>query len=67
MDRPVSLMRSELLIALMLDCRGRRESEREGGVGVEMGREKERVLKECVPGEPVLGWGRASGMLPWRA
>lgn len=78
MDRPVSLMRSELLIALMLDCRGRRESERGGekkrkekrreeGVEAEMGSEKERVLKECVPGEPVLGWGRASGMLPWRA
>lgn len=83
MDRPVSLMRSELLIALMPDCRGRRESERGGkkekkiergeeeedeeGVGAEMGREKERVLKECVPGEPVLGWGRASGMLPWRS
>lgn len=30
MDRPVSLMRSELLIALMPDCRGRRESERGG-------------------------------------
>lgn len=76
MDRLVSLMRSELLIALMPDCRGRRESERGGekkrkrrkeGVKAEMGREKERVLKECVPREPVLGWGRASGMLPWRA
>lgn len=78
MDRLASLMRSELLIALMPDCRGRRESERgvggekkrkrrKEGVKAEMGREKERVLKECVPREPVLGWGRASGMLPWRA
>lgn len=31
MDRPVSLMRSEILIALMPDCRGRRESEKGGG------------------------------------
>lgn len=33
-------------------------------------REKEemkRELQECVPGEPVFGWGRASGMLPRRA
>lgn len=67
MDCLVSLMRSVLLIALMLDCRGRRESEKgserlEGRWG-----ERERVLKECVPREPDLGWGRASGMLPWRS
>lgn len=67
MDCLVSLMRSELLIALMPDCRGRRESEK-GSEGEE-GRwgERKRVLKECVPGEPVLGWGRASGMLPRRS
>lgn len=34
MDRLVSLMRSVLLIALMLDCRGRRESEK-GSEGLE--------------------------------
>lgn len=35
-----------------------------------MGREgeRERVLQECFPrgDSSVLGWGRASGMLPWR-
>ena len=45
--------------------------EREWGRRREMGREEERegerVLKECVPREPVLGWGRASGMLPRRS
>lgn len=30
-------------------------------------KKREKVLKECVPREPVLGWGRASGMLPWRS
>lgn len=36
-------------------------------MGREEEREGERVLKECVPREPVLGWGRASGMLPRRS
>lgn len=28
---------------------------------------RESELQECVPGEPVFGWGRAEGMLPRRA
>lgn len=50
MDRLVSLMRSVLLIALMLDCRGRRESEKGS----------ERVVGEMV----VVVGGSAGGMRP---
>lgn len=69
MDCLVSQMQSVLLIALMLDCGGRREPEKVSeGERREMGeRERERVLQECIPREPLLGWGRASGMLPRRS
>lgn len=67
MDCLVSPMRSVVLIALTLDCGGRREPEKgskgEGG----RGKQREKVLQECIPRELVLGWGRASGMLPRRS
>lgn len=76
MDCLVSPMQSVLLIALMLDCGGRQELEKgrkgagekegDGERETERERERERVLQECVPRESILGWGRASGMLPRR-
>lgn len=62
MDRPVSLLRSELLIALMLDCRRSRrkkdEAERERErVKRERGEGKERevhMLQECVSREQAI-------------
>lgn len=53
MDRPVSLMRSEILIALMPDCRGRRESEKGG-------RRKEKKRKR-EGGESRSGDGEKEG------
>lgn len=57
MDCLVSPMRSVLLIALMLDCRGRREPEK--GRREEGGRERRRGRER--------GRESAAGMRPWGA